>query len=924
MLKPAYDKVLLVALATPVLVLTVLLARAPSKADGAGVPAQFWAERRTYARIEARLTHPEADRHRPRLPAGGCPVPPEPIPLKDLARLEEAGDQAGIAAAYSLQGEWNQAATFLERMPSGPNRDSDLAAVYLARGAHEQALRLLDGVLESNPKHPQALWNRGLVLRDMGLTMRAAEIFEQVSALGEQGWSREARNLALTLREETQERARKWKAARDATLALLDNPQAPLPLEEARQHPGIVRQSFYDVIRAAPSKERALALLPLAQELDRFQGGSSLEDYVRRVAARDFSRRGPLARGYGEVVKGHLEGLEKVRQQARASEDADLLLATVLHPRARVSAEVMKAHQKQLQDEVNRQKDVWLQLLLERDLARQEVTAGTWWKAEQRLFTALQRCREGAFSPPCVLLELRLAMLYEELQRLAEAEQHARTAWTWARQLRDWNQEFTVLELMLGIARSRSEFSSARAYVEEWSARGGRGGDCYQAPVNLALIAYQDGRPEAARRELDRVAACPSARLDLAFASTLAELARTHPGPQDAELLRRSLDGVNRHLYVMPGDLPYTRYLEGRFLLEQDRAKGEALLKSAIAEAKTLRRDDMRARETLALSSSSLVTEAGRVGDFPRALELMAEQLETPLPTRCALAVSVHGERTVLVAKGPGGEIRGHYEKARRENFAREDSSRLVPEALRQLLSPCERVDVLAWPPVLGRTDLFPPDVAWSFRMGQVKPAPAASARQRLVVSSVEAPSLLRLPRLPGWTPPPEPEPTPLKVLTGLEATPSRVLDGMKTATEIEIHAHGLVDTSISDASLVVLSPEAGDGRYALTADAVREQKLTGAPLVFLAACSAGRSASSATFEPYSLPAAFIGAGARTVLASTVDIPDAAGRFFDGVRQRIRAGSSPAVALRDERLKWLSRDARASWTRHLLLIEAGE
>jgi hypothetical protein len=132
------------------------------------------------------------------------------------------------------------------------------------------------------------------------------------------------------------------------------------------------------------------------------------------------------------------------------------------------------------------------------------------------------------------------------------------------------------------------------------------------------------------------------------------------------------------------------------------------------------------------------------------------------------------------------------------------------------------------------------------------------------------------------------------------------------------------VDTALSDASLVVLSPEQEGGRYALTADAVRKEKLAGAPLVFLAACSAGRSASSATFEPYSLPAAFIGAGARAVLASTVDIPDAAGRFFDGVRQRIRAGSPPAVALRDERQKWLARDARAGWTRHILLIESGE
>lgn len=923
MLKPAYDKVLLLALATPVLVLTVLLARAPSRQEAKGVPEQFWAERRAYARIEARLTYPEADRHRPRMPAGGCPVPPEPIPLRDLARMEEAGDQAGIAAAYGLQGEWNQAASFLERMPAGPDRDSDLAAVYLARGAHEQALRLLDGVLSSKPRHPQALWNRALVLREMGLSMKAAELFDQVAALGEQGWSREARALALTLREETQERARKWKAARAATLALLDDPQAPLPLEEARQHPGIVRQTFYDVVRAVPTKERALALLPLAQELDRLQGDSALGDYVRRVAARDFARRGPMARGYSEVVRGHLEGLDKVRQQARASGDGDVFLGTLVYPR-NTPSDVLKAHLKGMQDEVGRQKDSWLQLLLERDLARQEMEAGTWWKAEQRLFSALQRCREGAFSARCVDLELRTTMLYIELQRLTEAEQHARIAWTWARQLREWSLEFTALETLVNITRARNDFASARAYIEEWSARGGRNNDCYWPRVNLAQLYYLDFQQEAARRELDAAAACPNASLDLMFAVTLAELARSHPAPQDGKLLERALaDGLTRSVYVVPGDNTYARFIEGRFLLEQDRPRGEALLQRAMQEARTLPRDDMRGREAWALSSSSLVTEAGRAGDYPRALALMAEQLETPLPERCALAISVHGERTVLVARGPGGETHGHFEADRKESFLRLDGSRLVPESLRAVLRGCERVDVLAWPPVLGRTDLFPPDVAWSFRMGRVAAAPKPGASQRLVVSSVEAPALLQLPRLPGWTPPPEQEPTPPQVLTGAEATPSRVLAGMKTATEIEIHAHGLVDTSLSDASLVVLSPE-GDGRYALTADAVRKERLTGAPLVFLAACSAGRSASSATFEPYSLPAAFINAGARAVLASTVDIPDAAGRFFDGVRQRIRQGALPAVALRDERQKWLARDARAGWTRHILLIESGQ
>ena len=60
------------------------------------------------------------------------------------------------------------------------------------------------------------------------------------------------------------------------------------------------------------------------------------------------------------------------------------------------------------------------------------------------------------------------------------------------------------------------------------------------------------------------------------------------------------------------------------------------------------------------------------------------------------------------------------------------------------------------------------------------------------------------------------------------------------------------------------------------------------------------------------------------MLASTVDIPDAAGRFFDGVRRRIHAGAPAAIALRDERQAWLSRDARAGWTRSVLLVEKAD
>ncbi|RKH70084.1 CHAT domain-containing protein [Corallococcus interemptor] len=917
MVKPAKKSLWALALAIPLMAAGVAALKPPAQPPPG--PDTFWTERRAASRIEARLTHPEADRYRSRAPAGGCPVPAEPMPLGPLARMEAQQDWGGIAAAYALEGEWSQAASFLERTPASPERDSDLAAVALARGDHERALRLLDGALAAKPGLAQALWNRALVFREMGLTLRASELFEEVARRNEQGWGREAHAQALALREATLERQRQWKAARDATLALMADPKAPLPMDAARQMPGTVRGVFYDVVRAAASKERAQALLPLAKELDRVHGGSVLTDYVQRVAKRDFSRRSALAQQYAESLRaGHEARAEALLDKARLSGDDDIYLGTLLRTRSNAARDLQDTLAR-----IQRMNDPWFADVAERDQARKEILAGTWWKAEQRYFGALKRCRETTVSVRCLELERRLAMFYGDMQRVSEAEQHARQLWAGARQLREWDLELNALEILSHVARSRNDLGSARAYLEEWMVRGASV-SCYWPHVQLAHLYYQDLRPQAARRELDLAAACSDNPMEPMFGATLAELARMGPGAQDAAWMRTISGKMLASPAVTKSDQVYERYLEGRFFLEQDRGQGEAFLRDTITRADALPRGDALAREAWALAYSSLATDAGRAGEFPKVVTLMAAQLGTPVPGRCALAASVHAERTVLVALGPKGEVKGHYDASRKVPFSHADSSRLVPDALRQTLASCERVDVLAWAPVFGRTDLLPSELAWSFRLGRVSgPRPAAATPRRLVVAGVETPSLLQLPRLPSWTPDAEPGSAPPDVLSGSDATPSRVLARMADATEIEIHAHGITDPTISGASLVVLSPEV-NGRYALTADVVREHRLTGAPTVFLAACSAGRTTALQSTEPFSLPAAFIDSGARAVLASTVDIPDAAGRFFDGVRRRIHAGTPAAIALRDERQAWLSRDARAGWTRSVLLVENAE
>ncbi|MBJ6761436.1 tetratricopeptide repeat protein [Myxococcaceae bacterium JPH2] len=150
--------------------------------------------------LEERLSHPRADHWRPYGPMRGSESTVEALPLRPLADLEEREDLRGVAAAYLLRGDLRQAEAFLEREKPSADRDNDLAVVALKQRSLTQALELLNRALRAEPRHPQALWNRGLVLRELDLLDRAADSFEQVAQLGEQGWSQEARQEAERLR----------------------------------------------------------------------------------------------------------------------------------------------------------------------------------------------------------------------------------------------------------------------------------------------------------------------------------------------------------------------------------------------------------------------------------------------------------------------------------------------------------------------------------------------------------------------------------------------------------------------------------------------------------------------------------------------------------------------------------------------------
>ncbi|WP_267146711.1 tetratricopeptide repeat protein [Pyxidicoccus xibeiensis] len=782
---------------------------APASPD---VSQEVWLAQAPTRLLEARVAYPRADGHRPYTPMRGGPEAPStapPLPLRELADLEDAGDLHGIAAAYLVRKDLRQASDFLQRSPPSADRDSDLAVVALEQGHHEEALALLEGVLRREPEHPQALWNRALVLREMGLTLLAAEAFDAVAKRGEPGWSEEARIRARALRQETQARGRAWKAALAAVRDLMVDGQARLPLEEARQYPGIVRLAFYDAVRAAPSRAQALRLLPLAEVLDGVQGGDVLRGYVRQVAERDFGRRAPLARDYARLVRGELREPRAFVEALHRSGEEDLYLGALVlvSPTSEDAARRREAFTRL----AGTGQDPWLVLVAERELATQEEHEGQWWKAEARLKAALEACQGRGLAFRCATLKKRLADLYLALNRPAEAFEQAWSGWQSSRKLGEWELEQQFLQELAHIARYRLDVTAARAYLRESLARTPE--VCEQRTYvhrNLAYLSWLDFDPRGARQELEQALECGQPP-GLPGALLLSYLARFGSGAHDADLLRRTLSELRRG-QPTPGEQVQLAFAEGQFILEQDRAAGRELLRGAIQQADALP-DDVDARKTRMGAYSVLVNDAGRRGGAGEVLALVGAALRMDVPERCVLGVAVDYERSVVAVRGPEGELLGHFDAGRVAPLGR-DASGLVPASLQAALRGCERVDVLALPPVHGLTGLLPADLAWSYRVGRA--TPAASPRpggRHLVVTGVEAPASLGLPRLAPLEPPSVPDPHRLE-LSGARATPSRVLEAMADASEVELHAHGAYSPEMSDASLVVLAPEE-DGREA-------------------------------------------------------------------------------------------------------------
>jgi len=868
---------------------------------------------------EIRFAYPDAAGYRPvrdEQRGGGQAGSADAIAYGALEALEQRKDIHALAIARAWNGDDTaKLAARLRAIPQTAQVRSDAAALELLT-RHPDDVEPVLAELErlrgsDDPAVARAArWNYAVLLARLDLPRSAAQAFEAIAGEHEPGWADEARARAVGPRQRGELLQTRWEQATRAGQALVAT-GAAVPIDLVRGFPGVMRTYFYNAVRTASSRERVLALGPMAAELDKLGDRPVLTGYVERVAGLDFQRRAPLAAAYARVLQG-AQPTDKLRALlvAPASADvADIIVGTM------VQLDAVAGHRDAFRAMTERSGDPWFHIVLAKAEATAAIQRGDWLGAEAQLRNGEKLCGQRAVAYQCMDLRLQLGKLYEILHRIPEALAVVQIAIQTARSAGEWRRYTAALWQLADLQRLQTSTASARAYAGEVLLTSP--GNCdyqsnaYRTLTGAALFEL-DGR--AARQALEQVLRC--AAPDLRAANYLTDIGRFDPQPGDLPRLQTWLSRLRNGGTLSPVDRLFADEIEGRLLIERDRAAGIALLEGTVAAAGAVPRD-VTAMKARAGAYAVLIVDAARHGDHARVVELLAQELGLATPATCMVGMVAEDERAAVVVRGADGRDRGTYNPARRPGEGVQE----VPPELARRLEGCAHVQVLAHGALQGQPHVLPAALPWSYITGarQKKPERSAAVPRTLIVTDVIPPVELKLPVLSPEVPEVLVASASTHTLSGAAATPSQVLAAMADASEIQLHTHALVDLGVSDASFLVLSPEP-DGRYALTAEAIRGAELREQPLIVLAAC---HSAQGAKYHhaPWSLPHAFLAIGARAVFAAGTTVPDReAGPFFTRVLERVHAGSTPASALRDERVAALAAKP-SSWVADVMLFE---
>lgn len=138
-------------------------------------------------------------------------------------------------------------------------------------------------------------------------------------------------------------------------------------------------------------------------------------------------------------------------------------------------------------------------------------------------------------------------------------------------------------------------------------------------------------------------------------------------------------------------------------------------------------------------------------------------------------------------------------------------------------------------------------------------------------------------------------------LLTGDRATPERFIGAARLSAVIHYSGHAQSEADTTFGTLRLASTKSANG--ILDASDIARLDLQAAPLVILAACGTIRGDADHVEGMPSLARAFLAAGARSVVGTLWEIDDdIASRLFRKVHQELRAGQSPAAALRRAQL----------------------
>lgn len=844
------------------------------------------------------------------LGAGGGDGRTQNIPQSALAAYETAGDRHALAIGLA----WNRAKLvdvakqLTELPPSSPVR-SDHAAIEVMATSNENIESVLTDLEALRDDRDIAVaraarWNYALVLSRLRLPLSAARAFRDIAGEHEAGWSEEALDRARSQESAARELKDAWDRAKQAGLALsTGGPLVPDDLVE--RFPGMTRAYFYNAVRTAPDRERVRALGAMADVLDRIAGRPVLRDYVQRVAALDFHRRAPLAAAYARLLGN--ESLDAKLTAELTTDHPSPDIADIVMG-AMVQLDAVPDHLATYRELTRNAADHWFEILLAQGEAERDRRHGDWFAAEVKLRNAQKLC-SPEIQYRCLFLDEVLGHLYQDLHRIPDALQVLRDGLRVARTSGEWGRVQELLMRTADTERFNSSNATARAYANEL---------VLMAPIAdrhtrialaiLAEIAIHNLDGRAARRILDQAARYSDP--ELADAIDLGDIARLDPQPGDQDLLRGVLLRLRKSERITQAERITTDELEGSMILQSDPAAGTAALERAIAASNAAGEDPI-AQEARAAAYSALGFDAARQDRHDRVLSLMAEQLRLPAPGPCTVAMLAEDERTAIAVRSSEGPARGIY---RRRHTT--DGPVTVPADLARGLEACDHVGVMAQPAVQGRPDILPRELAWSYltdaRARDAAPGQPTSPPRAVIIADVNPPSYLQLDSLSPW---PADATGTATLVSADSATPTRVLREIRTATEIHFHTHAIVNAALSDASHLVLSPDA-NGNYALTAEALRHVTLANRPIVVLAACDSAQGA-GLQHRAWSLPYAFVAAGARAVFASASKLPDReAIPFYTRVLDQIRTGSDPARVLRDERMKHPS-----DWIANVILFE---